>query len=128
MSALPWLIPVLILALVFVVVGLRDLVNFFGAGPGSRRGYGGWVLGVLWVSGVVGIWYFWRPRLLGSIMDPFWAKILAFSLVLFVLVCFFSSLRRRGPGRLWALARMTFTEAMSQRAWIFKTDLIFYWK
>ena len=59
MPTLSWLIPFCILALIFVVVGYRDLIGFLRIGPAGRRPYSTWLIMVLWLAGLGGIYYFW---------------------------------------------------------------------
>ena len=111
-------IPFAILVALFVVVGVRDIVAFVRIGPGkSRRSV--LLLGALvWVGGLAAIYWLWGPRSWGSLSDPFWTKILCFSLGLFLVMNLLGWLKRRGPGRVRAVAWTTFLEAMNQRAWV----------
>ena len=119
MPSLFWLIPFCILTVIFVVFGYRDLVGSLRIGPKGSKGYKVWILAVLWLAGLGGIYYFWWSDSPKFISDPvFWGGILVFSALMFVLMSLSNPLRRRGPGRIYALAWTTFREAMSQRAWL----------
>ncbi len=119
MANLVWIIPFVVLAVIFAVAGSRDMVGFLRIGPGRSNRYRTGFILVLWLAGVGGIWYLQDGPWLAALANAFfWTKIVGFSLGLFVLVSWLSSLRRRGPGRVWAMAWTTFREAMSQRAWL----------
>ena len=118
MVNLIWIIPFIVLAVIFAVAGARDIVGFLRIGPGRSKRYRAWLMMVLWLGGLGLIVYCWGPVSVGSLADPFWTKVLVFSLALLVLASLLSPLKRRGPGRVWAMARTTLREAMSQRAWL----------
>ena len=118
MTKLYPIIPFVVLAVIFAVVGLRDMVGFLRIGPGSSKRYAVWLMVMAWLGGIVLIIWFREPTSVWSLSDPFWTKVLVFSLALFVVISFGSSLKRHGPGRVRAIAWTTFLEAMSQRAWM----------
>ncbi|MCK4850722.1 MAG: hypothetical protein KAT11_05185, partial [Phycisphaerae bacterium] len=118
MVNLIWIIPFIVLAVIFAVAGARDIVGFLRIGPGRSKRYRAWLMVILWLGGLGLIVYYWGPVSVGSLADPFWTKVLGFSLALLVLASLLSSLKRRGPGRVWAMARTTVREAMSQQAWL----------
>ena len=118
MTNLVWIIPIVILAAIFAVVGLRDIVGFLRVGPGVHKRYRAGLVLIVWLAGILGILYWHGWYLRAEINAFFWAEVLGFSLVLMVLISWRSSLRDRGPGRMWAMAWTTFREAMSQRAWL----------
>ena len=118
-SWLVWFIPFCILTVIFVALGFRDLVASFRIGPGPSKGYRVRILVVLWLAGLGGIYYLWwadSPKF--YVYSRFQAQELLWTMAMFVLMSMSGNLRRRGPGRIYALAWTTFREAMSQRAWL----------
>ncbi|NIA07444.1 MAG: hypothetical protein GWP14_07400 [Actinobacteria bacterium] len=119
MPTLGWLVVFCVLSLIFVLVGYRDLVGFLRIGPSGRQRYKSWLLFALWLAGLGAIYYFWwadSPEF--YLEGEFWAGVLGFSLIMFLLISRSGTLRGRGPGRTYAIAWTTFREAMSQRAWL----------
>ena len=119
MPTLYWFIPFGILALIFVVVGYRDLIGFVRIGPGGRRRYSSWLIMVLWLAGLGGIYYFWwadSPKFYSQ--PTFWAGLLIWTVAMFVLMSLSGNLRQRGPGRMYAVAWTTLREALSQRTYL----------
>lgn len=123
MPTLLLFVPFCLLVAAFAVFGARDLSGFFQVGPAGRRRYMLWLLAAVWLAGLVVIFYHWRPRSLNpgawSIgQEPCWSAALLFTLLMAVMMGLAGSLRRRGSGRTFAVAWLTFREAMSQRAWL----------
>ena len=120
MHVLLW---IFILVAVFAVLGARDLVGFFRVGPAGRRRYLLWLLVVVWLAGLAGIFYYWPPGSLNPGMwsirqEPCWSAALVFTIFMVLMMGLTGSLRVRGSGRTYAIAWMSFREAMSQRAWL----------